>query len=148
MKSGIGTVVLIGFRFDGDDLQARASARLEALAQFGEIGRPVFFTHSLEHLDGDDRIILPGLVTVILEPQVDLVAEAGVLDPVAGEGQLFVGNRQPGDPASDLARREFGKTAPAAADLQNMITGLMPMASASARYFAVCALGRSLAPSA
>jgi hypothetical protein len=64
-------VVPVGFIVtvvDGDDLQRRPSARTEAVAQHGEIGRPILFADGLQHLDRHDAVEAAVEVSIILKP--------------------------------------------------------------------------------
>src|SRR5690606_14797420 len=76
---------------------------------------------SLEHFDGNDLVELPGAVAVVLKPDLRLVGKTGLRQAFPCELSLLVRKRESGHPAARLGRRIFGKAAPAAADLGNMV---------------------------
>ena len=117
---------LPAFVLHHDDLQRCVPSGLEPLAQRVEIDRPVFFAHRLEHLDAGDPVIGAALVPVVLQLDLHPVAQAGGGDALHRIIVLRLADRQPGHLQAPLPRRIFRKTAPAAADFQNMIPGLCP----------------------
>ena len=108
---------------DGDDLQAGPPTWREHLAHLAEIGRPIGLTHRLEHLDRSNPVKLSLDIAIVHQPDVGLVGQALVEQALAGEVVLSLGDGHAGDAGADLARGEFGETAPAAADLQHLVAG-------------------------
>ena len=67
---------------DGDALDAGASARLEQRVQLGEEAGPVLAADGFEHLDRSHRVVgAVGQVAVILQPQIGLVGQPGIVQP-------------------------------------------------------------------
>ena len=69
---------------------------------------------------------MAGLVTVILKLQIHQIRQTRLFDARAGIGQLFLTDRQPGDPQPPFLGRIFGKPAPATADLKHVIARFDP----------------------
>ncbi len=108
---------------DGDDLQRRPSARPKAVAQHGEIERPIFFADGLQHLDRHDPVEAAVQVAVVLKAQVDPVVEALGLQAPGREIELVPGDGDRRNVAAEFLRGPAAKATPAAADLQHMIVG-------------------------
>src|SRR5581483_5414095 len=109
---------------DGDGLDAGKSARQQPVTQLRKILRPELLADRLDHLDRGDAVVALALVAIILQPDLDLVAEAGLLDTLLREVPLL-----PADGETDDLRAEgpcdiFGKPAPAAADLEQTLARL------------------------
>src|SRR5690606_30130950 len=104
---------------DENGLHRGTTTGLEGLLQRREIGGPIGLAHCLEHLDGDDAIVLPGFLAVILESEAALVRQASLLDALARILQLLAGEGDATHTVPGDAGGVFGKTTPAAADLQD-----------------------------
>src|ERR1700722_10065874 len=102
---------------DGDGLNAGEAAGQQPVAQLREILWPELFADRLDHLDRGDPVVLLALVAVVLQPDLDLVGEAGVLDARLREIALLLADGQPDHPGAKSLGGIFGKAAPAASDL-------------------------------
>ena len=106
---------------DGDHLHAGNAARRQPVAQLAKIRRPIGLAHRLEHFNGGDAVVVAGLVAVILQFQRDFFVQSGLENPFLGKIELRLADRQASDLAANVARRKFGKAAPAAADFKHVI---------------------------
>jgi hypothetical protein len=100
-----------------DRLQADAAAGREQPVQRPEVVRPVPLGDGLDHLDGQDRVVLPAHLAVIQQVHADLAGQAGRGDPVLSQVALLrrERDRAHGGAAGCGLDRQF---APAGADLQ------------------------------
>ncbi|MNR28045.1 hypothetical protein D3C85_1453490 [compost metagenome] len=78
-----------------------------------EIGRPVLAPHRLEHLDRGDAVEPPLHIAIVDEAD----ATARIVMLLSRDGDA-------GDDRPDLARRELGEAAPAAADFKHAMPRL------------------------
>ena len=125
MKSVPSEVALEQVVADDDGLQAGAPAALELAQQRGEEVRPVLAADGLEHLDRDDGVERRvGDVAVVLQPQIDVVADMRGVNAPLRPGQLFGRQRHAGRPARRIPRRGLGQRTPAAADLEQALARL------------------------
>ena len=90
----------------------RVAARLQALAQRLEIDGPVFLAHRLEHLDACDAVIGAALVAIVLQLDLDPVAQARRGDTVHGVVVLRLTDGQPRDPQPALPSRHIPRSRP------------------------------------
>src|SRR3954463_3359127 len=97
---------------DRDRLQPDPAARCEQLVERREVGRPVGLPDGLDHLARHDRVVLPRRVAVVLEPDVDEVADAGVVGPLPRQGPLLGRQRQRGHPGAAFLGGTDGQPAP------------------------------------
>ena len=77
----------------------------------------------LDHLDGDGLVVDALEVAVVLQTDVDPVSQAGVAHPLSGLLVLGGGDRGRGDPAPVVPGGVDGETAPAGADLHDVVLG-------------------------
>src|SRR5690606_19305960 len=103
---------------DGDRLDDRAAAGLQATPQGLEVRRPVALADGLEHLDRDDAVVAAGFVAVVAQREARAFVVAGALDARARPLELLGRQREAGYRQTAL-RRELGEGAPAAANLQH-----------------------------
>ena len=82
-----------------------------------------FSSHRLEHLDRRDPGEALGYGPVVLEPDIDLALESGLLDLALRPGVLLLGERDAGDLAAGLLGGMDREPAPAAADLEQVVFG-------------------------
>jgi len=108
---------------DGDGLDVYSSAGFQQVVQIGEVGRPIGLSHRFEHLDGDDVVIAAVQIPVVpqLESRQRLQPRPG--DALSGIAELSLRQGHAVYPNA-LGCGIFGKTAPAAADLQHRIARL------------------------
>src|SRR5215831_15087642 len=106
---------------DGDGLDPRKPAGQQAIAQLREVFRPELLADRLDHLDRRDPVILVTLVAVILQPDLDLVRKARFVNALLRKIALLPADRQSDDVRSKGLRNKFGKAAPPATDLQQLL---------------------------
>src|SRR5262249_7645101 len=107
---------------DGDALDRRRTAGLEPVIERAEIDRPMGFAHGLDHFHRSNPVELAPGVAIIFEDEIDLAVEAMGLHPVLGEFKLLARERDAAEFRPRLAHL-FGDTAPAAADLEDLLAG-------------------------
>ena len=96
-----------------------------------EKGLIKFVPDRFDHFDRNDFIEFALQVTIILQLDFDPVGQSLFLDALGRVIKLLLRNRDRRDPASVILRREDRKTAPTAADFQNMIGLFKPDLSAN-----------------
>ncbi len=114
-------VSIVGLVGDGDGLQRHPSTGFEEPIAGCKIVVEVTVADSLQHFDRDDRVIRARDVAVIHQTDIDQVAETLLLDPALCKPRLFYRQGQSGDPTTELAGSVFGKPAPSAPDLEDMV---------------------------
>ena len=90
------------------------------------VGPIIFDADMFEHSQGDNVVIFPGNITIIFK--LDLHGQSGT--EIATQVHLFFGNSNADDVNLIFFRGKFGKTAPAAADVQDGLPGLEPQFAA------------------
>src|SRR5207237_5557107 len=88
-----------------------------------EIGRPIFLTYGLDHLDAGDGVERAGDIAIVDELDVHPVSQPRPGEAHLGPGLLLLGQSEAGDVNAIVARRDLGERAPAAADLEQALTG-------------------------
>ncbi len=83
----------------------------------------VLVAHRFDHLHRHQLVVLPRQVPVIAQQDLDAVSQARLLDPLAGQFVLSLGDRGRRHAAPVVAGGVEGKTAPAGTDLQHVIGG-------------------------
>ena len=111
----------------------------------------ILMADGLDHLDRDQLVVLAGEIAIVVEPQLDAIAQARGGDALAGELVLFPGDRRRRDAAAIVARGVDRESAPAGADLEQMIVGVSCSLRHAASNFAIeascsVASGRSKMP--
>src|SRR3569832_215086 len=119
----VAAVFLKQVILDGDCLDTGKSTWKQAIAQLREIARPEFFAYRLAHLDGGDAVILIALIAIVLQPDLDAIAEAGGLNASLGEVTLLLADGESDDLRADLGRI-FSEATPSAADLEQLLPRL------------------------
>ena len=89
-----------------------------------EVPRQVLAADVLEHADARDAVELAFDVAIILQTDLDLVFEAGVLHALRREIELVLRQRDAHAPRAELLRRAHHERAPAAADVEQALAGL------------------------
>ncbi len=79
--------------------------------------------HMLEHAYRHDAIVLAHLFAVVALFKGDLIRQAGLRCAVAGGGDLFGRQAEPGHAGLVLLRKLHRQSAPARADIENLQTG-------------------------
>jgi hypothetical protein len=82
---------------DGDGLDAGKPARQQPVTQLRKIIRPELLADRLDHLDRGDAVITIALVAIVLQPDLDLVVQAGFLNALLREVTLLLADGQPDD---------------------------------------------------
>ena len=100
-----------------DRLQRDRATRSQQAVECGEVRRPVLLAHGLDHLHADDRVELTLHRPVVLQPQLDPIAETGVGHPLRREVELLAGQGHAGDQCTP-ARGRDRECAPTGADLE------------------------------
>ena len=120
-KVHLAPVALEHTVLDRDGLDPRKPAGQQAIAQLREVFRPELLADRLDHLDRRDPVISVTLVAVILQPDLDLVREARFVNALLRKIALLPADGQSDDVRSKSLRNKFGKAAPSAADLQQLL---------------------------
>jgi len=108
---------------DGDHLDGEEACRLEDFVALGEEGFVEFVADCFDHFDGDDFIEGALDVAVVLDTDLELVFQAGVLDALAGVGGLCFGDGDTGDLTAIVCGGVAAEAAPAAADFEDVVGG-------------------------
>ena len=128
---------------DGDGLHQRASAGFEVAAHAVEIAVPESRPDGFEHFDGNHMVELTMHVAIVAQQELRPGPEAGAGQAPAREIELLRRQGQPGHMHAVVARREFGEPAPAAADLEQALTGARRKTIEDAAVLAFLRLGEA-----
>ncbi|MNX87010.1 hypothetical protein D3C86_1189180 [compost metagenome] len=100
-----------------------------------EVRRQEAVADRLDHLDGDQLVVLTGEIAVVLEQQRDLVLQPQRFNAFCGESVLLFGERGGGDFATVFLRGVQRHAAPAGADFQQVVRGFQRELLANALQF-------------
>ena len=115
---------------DGDGLDQRQTLGLEQMRYPREVVLVVLRAHRLDHLDGHQLVVLALQLPIVLLQHRDAITQPFPGDPLPGMAGLGGRQRGGGDAAAKVAGRMQGKTAPAGANLQQVVRGLQLQALA------------------
>ena len=101
-----------------DRLDRDLAARRQVLVDGREVAGPELLADRLDHLDGDDRVVLALDVAVVADLDLGEVVEPTLLDPLGAELGLLPGQRDRRDGGAAFGGPDRER-APAAADLEH-----------------------------
>mmetsp|Transcript_2677 Transcript_2677/g.10906 ORF Transcript_2677/g.10906 Transcript_2677/m.10906 type:complete len:226 (-) Transcript_2677:2119-2796(-) len=128
-------VALVAFVRHGDDLDGSLTPGFERTRHRLEVPGEMFVSDSLEHLDGYDAVVDAILVAVVSHDYVHPVLHARSLNSRPRFRELFVADRQPGDPQPGVARRHADRAgAPAATNLEDGLSGAVAVEPESVNH--------------
>ena len=117
---GEALVSIIG---DSDHLDGEEAFGFQDLVALGEEGFVELVADGFDHFDGDDFIEGALDVAVVLDADLELVFEAGVLDALAGVCGLCFGDGDAGDLTAVVCGGVAAEAAPATADFEDVVVG-------------------------
>ena len=145
----IDRVQVIGVRLVGHDdrLQHRGAIRFQKPAALGEEGIEIPVSNGFDRLDGNQFVEPAGKVAIIFEQNRDLLGQTGGTNPHAHRVELLLRNCGRRDSTAVAGRRMQRETAPARADLEQVIAGLQSSLRQTRSNFSIdasCSVERKL----